>query len=392
MRIRDVGVIAAVVALLAAGCTGNGTPGRRTGDQSPTARITRHRAVVLHGDFDAPVIAFGSGSSGLVELVGSPGTSRARYTWFDRSATGGARWAAGRVTRKPRAASAQHGLAFTGEQFGWAFGPGLAFSEDTGRTWKLEPSAPPVVTALDTARSATWLLGAACQRCRPALYRTKGPDAQAYRVTHQPPVTGRLIGVARLSLTDGVVLARAPHGTTRLARTSTQGRTWQVFAGACPRGTTSSLADADGVLWLSCQQPSIDRCGCNGQLIVFRSPDSGATWRRMTPPAPGAAGALTGTVQLVPASATVAWARVTTSNTSRLERTVDGGRSWQVVLSSRWAGDVDMRSLAVLDVRTAWLVASGTRRGGQMFWVYRTTDGGQSWRNAVLPVPSGLPQ
>lgn len=393
MRARAVwaGLIACATAL--AGCTGSHTPLPTPHvSQSPTARIVAHRSPVLTGKFDAPVVAFGSASSGLVELGGYVGTSSTLYTWFDRTGDGGATWSAGHVTRRPHAASTQIGVTFTGEQFGWAYQPSLDRTDDAGRSWRSEPTAPTMVTGLSTAGSATWLLGAPCPDCRASLYRSKGPTAPVLRVAQQPPVAGRLVAVARLTIQRGVVLATAPQHRFVIARTRTTGRSWHVGPAPCAASTQPTLSDAGGALWLACVQPSTSMCGCDGRVTVYRSLDGAATWRRMTPRGTQPATAVSGISTLRPASASVAWAVTSRGNASSLLRTVDGGRTWHVVLSSRHAAGTDMRSLAVLDGQTAWLVASGARDGGRIFWVYRTTDGGQSWHHAVLPAPPGLPK
>ena len=73
-------------------------------------------------------------------------------------------------------------------------------------------------------------------------------------------------------------------------------------------------------------------------------------------------------------SGSVAWASGTRG---RVERTTDGGATWQVDTIAG-ATSLDFRSIAALDDRTAFAMAAGPAEQGQAK-IFRTTDGGASW-------------
>jgi hypothetical protein len=77
-----------------------------------------------------------------------------------------------------------------------------------------------------------------------------------------------------------------------------------------------------------------------------------------------------------------------TAPIENLEATTDGGSSWQVVASSRQAPGIGLLpELGQVEFGadgSGWL-------GGGMFSnaLYRTGDGGRTWRRARIPAPSG---
>jgi photosystem II stability/assembly factor-like uncharacterized protein len=77
-----------------------------------------------------------------------------------------------------------------------------------------------------------------------------------------------------------------------------------------------------------------------------------------------------------------------TAPIENLEATTDGGSSWQVVASSRQAPGIgllpELGQVEFGPDGSGWL-------GGGMFSnaLYRTGDGGRTWRRARIPAPSG---
>lgn len=74
----------------------------------------------------------------------------------------------------------------------------------------------------------------------------------------------------------------------------------------------------------------------------------------------------------------------------KLWRTMDGGRSWKVVFTSKeriGGGDGSIRSFQFVNARTGWLISN--------YKIYQTEDGGDSWRIFNQPIPynydDGLP-
>jgi photosystem II stability/assembly factor-like uncharacterized protein len=72
-------------------------------------------------------------------------------------------------------------------------------------------------------------------------------------------------------------------------------------------------------------------------------------------------------------SASVAWAG---GSHGSYARTIDGGATWQAGVVPG-AADLDFRDVHALDAKTAWLLSIGD---GDKSRIYRTTDGGRSWR------------
>jgi photosystem II stability/assembly factor-like uncharacterized protein len=72
-------------------------------------------------------------------------------------------------------------------------------------------------------------------------------------------------------------------------------------------------------------------------------------------------------------NASVAWA---SGNHGTYARTLDGGASWQVG-EVPGASSLDFRDVHALDAHTAWLLSIGQ---GEQSRIYKTTDGGRSWK------------
>jgi len=59
-----------------------------------------------------------------------------------------------------------------------------------------------------------------------------------------------------------------------------------------------------------------------------------------------------------------------------LSKTTDGGAHW-VSLKAPGAGDLDFRDIEAFDGETAWLMSAGV---GKKSFIYKTVDGGKSWQ------------
>jgi photosystem II stability/assembly factor-like uncharacterized protein len=104
---------------------------------------------------------------------------------------------------------------------------------------------------------------------------------------------------------------------------------------------------------------------------VVRTTDSGRRWHTVTPP-----------VKLVSSSAflgsDVAWIESDALHPPRTEpvfRTLDGGRSWR-----RLGRVASGCQLAFVDLRHGWCISLDAAAGSEFVRVYRTGDGGSSWR------------
>jgi photosystem II stability/assembly factor-like uncharacterized protein len=142
----------------------------------------------------------------------------------------------------------------------------------------------------------------------------------------------------------------------------------------------------------TCQHPSVP--ARSGLVFVYgavdRSTDDGRSWSEAKLPDCGVAGSLSFAnakdgYALGPASTgTYEPAR------GRLYRTLDGGRSWQVVGPVPFGGALGEprsgSSIAFPSVDDGLAVSSYASSGGSL---YRTSDGGSRWQEVALPVPPG---
>jgi photosystem II stability/assembly factor-like uncharacterized protein len=104
---------------------------------------------------------------------------------------------------------------------------------------------------------------------------------------------------------------------------------------------------------------------------VVRTTDSGLHWRAVTPP-----------VKLVSSSTflgtDVAWIKADAlrpPRTARVYRTLDGGRSWR-----RLGNVASDCQLDFVDQSHGWCVGLGAAAGSETVQVYRTRDGGSTWK------------
>jgi photosystem II stability/assembly factor-like uncharacterized protein len=161
-----------------------------------------------------------------------------------------------------------------------------------------------------------------------------------------------------------------------LYRTADGGRTWSVVPGIHPTNTPSVTR---GVVFVPV------RSGYE------RSDDGGGTWQKTTLPRTGR-GNPAG-VQLLDAEhayATLDLGAAAGSSGESLYRSADGGRTWQFVstthTTSTPAGSLpfgcDKDGYGFSSILRGW--AGGYCAGGRAF-LYRTRDGGRTWRYVGVP-------
>jgi photosystem II stability/assembly factor-like uncharacterized protein len=143
------------------------------------------------------------------------------------------------------------------------------------------------------------------------------------------------------------------------------------FAGAAPAGPADQgilqrFAPRSATTWWA-----IVESNSSARTWVVRTTDSGRHWDTVTPP-----------VKLVSSSAflgsDVAWIKSDALHPPRTEpvyRTLDGGRSWRRL--GRVASDCQ---LDFVDPRHGWCVSLDAAAGSEFVRVYATGDGGSSWR------------
>jgi photosystem II stability/assembly factor-like uncharacterized protein len=274
-------------------------------------------------------------------------------------------------------------------------------SHDGGRSWSVVSSAAPAeggVGDVSIAAGEVWSLGAGCvgSRCTDApptdaILHAPASGSHLAATTAQPPLGDDTnVSVVATARDTAFVLAD-DYGTnprvativrSRMFATSDGGRSWRSIATPCPgKQNFGRLYGGSSGLWATCS-------GLHGTNELRRPAGAGRTWVTVVP-----AGNIT---QFQPVSSTVAW--VLTPR-GRVLRTTDGGSTWTrvwyggppepVVLAGRTP------VLAAQNASTATVVAVVThgRVDGHAqftnFVVYRTTDGGRTWRPSVVRLPAG---
>jgi photosystem II stability/assembly factor-like uncharacterized protein len=191
---------------------------------------------------------------------------------------------------------------------------------------------------------------------------------------------------------------------------STGGGIWKTTdAGHSWRNVSDGyLATASmGAVRVAPSQPSVIYAATGSDAIrsnvsiglgVYKSTDAGETWQFIGLPEAGQVGA----VEIHPQNPAVAFVAAIGNpfapNPERgLYRTRDGGATWQRVLyvsDSTGAVDVEFNPEHPDELyatmwrtqRTPWTIISGAREGG----VYKSTDGGSTWRKLENGLPRGL--
>ncbi|HEX6750559.1 MAG TPA: hypothetical protein VF092_24935 [Longimicrobium sp.] len=184
-------------------------------------------------------------------------------------------------------------------------------------------------------------------------------------------------------------------------KTTDAGQTWlnvsdAYFSEASMGAVEVSLSNPD-VVWAGTGSDGI-RSNVSTGRGVYRSTDAGRTWTHMGLPRAGQIGG----IRIHPANPqTVFVAAIGNAFAPNRERGVyrtrDGGRTWEQVLfvsDSTGAVDIEFQpgnpevvyASMWRGERKPWTIISGAREGG----VYRSTDGGTTWRKLGGGLPTGL--
>ncbi|MDP2955263.1 MAG: hypothetical protein Q8N53_02480 [Longimicrobiales bacterium] len=135
---------------------------------------------------------------------------------------------------------------------------------------------------------------------------------------------------------------------------------------------------------------------------AYRSDDAGETWRPIGLSAMGQIGAL----EIHPRNSDVAlaaalgnpWAK---SRDRGVYKTIDGGKMWkQVLFTSDSVGAIDLDFNAAnpdeiyaamwRGERKPWTIISGMQAAGREDGIWKSTDGGETWRIVTQGLPTGL--
>jgi hypothetical protein len=349
------------------------------------------------------VSVVGSGSTLRVSFVqcpncgnGTPPDAR-ELNWSSTSIDGGQHW----QTRREQVGLLTFGLAVPEDPNVWTFGygphagdPGFYDSHDSGRSYR-KASAPsnsgfePVTLGDGEA----WTLGVRCvhYRCRSSVLHGQAAGSSLSQTAAQPP--GMPTRRAPTSLTVagyGEQAYVAEGGHRRLYMTDDGGQSWSRASYPCSAGTLINelTSPGGGAVWVSCAPPlkvkpdgQPSRKRVHLPVTIRRSADSGRDWQTPDP-------AFHGTEELVAVTPQIAWAD---DRTGALQRTTNGGRSWQTVL--RGAGPAP--AINIESSTTATVVATATvgtpaahNRRTELI-AYRTVDGGTHWTHTLIHLPTG---
>jgi photosystem II stability/assembly factor-like uncharacterized protein len=188
-----------------------------------------------------------------------------------------------------------------------------------------------------------------------------------------------------------VGLGASASGTTggqaRLMLTTNFGRT---FTSIGPK--TAGLTEPDSIFFLGRDQGWFATFSVlTLQEKVYRTSDGGRHWQSFTAPGHNLAGGSADSLQFLNPRDGFLTDVVANAPDESLYRTTDGGATWHLVASLQ---PELHHSTGVLPELGQTEFAAGGRvgyLGGGMFShaLYRTSDGGRTWRKADLPAPSG---
>ncbi len=184
-------------------------------------------------------------------------------------------------------------------------------------------------------------------------------------------------------------------------RTRDAGESWQPISdGQIPLGSVGDIkvADSDNKIVYVGTGADGMRSNVSTGRGVYRSNDAGDTWSFAGLYNVGQIGAL----RIHPTNTDVVWVAANGNafkrNTDRgIFKTLDGGKSWKKTLylnDSTGASDVELMPgnpnvvyawMARIE-RKPWTIISGSREGG----LYKSTDGGNSWKKTGVGLPSEL--
>ncbi len=267
--------------------------------------------------------------------------------------------------------SAVSTVRFANGRDGWLFNPGLWATTDGGRHWQ-RVYLPGTVGALAASEGVVFASVTPASGGSTRLYESR-------------------VGTSRWFLVPGVVpgnsLTVSGHsgwaGTPPdLWATTDSGRYWSKLSFRCPSG----YPDASGVaaasptsIALVCSNP-----GAGSSIkAVLASFNGGRTFREAGQAPTGGVGGILAMPPYRPQLMTLA----TSSGASFLDRSVNGGRTWQQVTYSD--GGLGWRELAYVSAITGYLIHFN---GGPVIaysqGLMKTANAGASWRTIAIPYPN----
>ncbi|HEV3288909.1 MAG TPA: sialidase family protein [Streptosporangiaceae bacterium] len=303
---------------------------------------------------------------------------------LERTDSSGTSWrpAGAPPAHGPDGATGASQVRFLNRSDGWAFGPQLWATHDSGRTWSQIATGGLRVTALETRGTQVFAVWAHCTGAGPrfaahctgfAVYSSPAgsnnwapvPGASAGPAAGQAGGSATLMltgSTAYLLLPDGSLLAGPPTGAAWPAagRAATPCRPGPPQAGGQPSGALLSV-NGTASLVLLCTGPS---GGGQQARTLYTSGDGGRSWQRTgTAPAAGTATSLSGSL-----SGTLVLA-----TSLGIQISANGGGSWTAAGGALPAGGFGYVGMTTASQGFAIPADPGQHA------IWFTYDGGQTW-------------
>jgi photosystem II stability/assembly factor-like uncharacterized protein len=189
------------------------------------------------------------------------------------------------------------------------------------------------------------------------------------------------------------LLSIGPGEASRIYKTTDAGRAWTLqFTNQNPKAFFDAFAFWDARTGIAMSDP------VDGRFILIKTTDGGATWKELprenSPQAIEGDGAFaaSGTCIAVQGKKNV-WFGSGGAATARVFRSTDGGDTWKVASTPITAGNASsgIFSIAFKDAKNGVIAGGDYRKENETGNnVATTTDGGASWNLATGPRPSGF--
>jgi photosystem II stability/assembly factor-like uncharacterized protein len=332
------------------------------------------------------------GVQGLVLLSPKVGWVWARGALW-RTVDGGRSW---RRIRLPARGELFAGGYFSRDRAVVALGGGstagsavLYATADGGRRWAVRGRVPMGATAEFRSPTDGWAVAVGTGAA--------GSEAFAVWVTHDGGRTWRIVrsepmggggsgdvGWVRFTTpTSGwLALVRMASPGFDLARTTDGGRTWRSVRLPVGRSPSTQVLLQPPSFW---GETGVMSAWQDGRLVTFHTTSGGATWSAIPAQgiAPQSPNVFPGDTVVHWLTARLGWVGPLATRAGApglIERTADGGRTWETVARVRGLTWGMATSLDVVTPRVAWLLVLRSADAGYEIW--RTRDGGRSWTMA----------
>jgi hypothetical protein len=359
------------------GATATSTPvvPPATPSTSTTAPSGSALAMQYVSDIDAT-------TASSVWAVGTQPCGADRCASLAHSSDGGATWAAAGVPAGLKAESPNH-VRFGSASDGYLYGQQLWITHDGAKTW-FQPGGWPAawasVLALEPEGDDVWGVVSTCPQrtsgCGLTLIvSSDAGDSWTAAAPQAPGLTGTAATLVREADGHAWILSSDESGPSpQLVTTADGGATWKPLTVPCTLDYTvfADLAVVDpSHLWLACAS---DPATIQQLKPVYSSADGGATWT---------AAADSGLfAHLASIAAPVAGTVFMALERGGLITTSTGASAWADAVPATDVCDAGLSRVLFVDPHHGW--ASGGEPGCQHAVVWRTTDGGATWRGVPL--------